>query len=185
MKRINFCAWVLILSCSIFSCKQKSQEQKDLESALEQIDRTKGNFNPQFNMDSAGYFAIQSKYNSGVYSVDSNVLIKRNGIFPFRNEENPSLPFVVSYFDANNKIIGTYSIENPASARTCEEGKEGVHMIDGAIFEILLPANKNIKGYTVSDNGKQLFSRDLPRQIIIENNDDKTRNDKDSINAVN
>ena len=136
-------------------------------------------------LNTVGYYVLQSRYSNGVYSVDSAILIKRNGKFPYRNEEKPSLPFVVSYYDANNKPIGAYSIENPASSRSCEDGKQGIRFNEGILFEILLPANSSIKGFTISDRGKQLLSRDLPKRVIKEKNDDNTGATRDSIPGKN
>jgi hypothetical protein len=164
----------------IISCQQEDPKKKQLQSALEEIDRVKGEYNQNYLQDSTGFLVIKHVYTNGNYVSDSLVALKRNGTFPYRNEKKATLPFVVSYYTAANELVGMYSMENPATSRTCEEGKEEIRFNEGLVFEILIPNNPAIRRYTISVNGKEVSTQTLPKRILKEG--DGNRDVKDSSN---
>lgn len=156
------------------SCQQKDPRKKELQSALEEIDRLKGNYNPNYMQDSTGYFVIKTTYKAGAYQYDSTLVTKRRGLFPYRNEKKAVLPFVVSYYDASDRLIGMYSLENPAISRTCEDGKEAIRFNEGISFELLLPSNPAIRRYRVTFEGKEIIAQPVPGRIVNEKTDNET-----------
>lgn len=178
-KQILYSGCILLLGFA--SCDQKKDAKKEaLYNALEEIDKNTGNFNPSFFNDSTGYIVIKAVYKNGSYVPDSVAAFKRSGKFPYRPEKKPTMPFVVSYYNANAALIGSYSIENPALYRTCEEGNGGILMTENLTFEILLPADPAIKRYGVSIDGKEVFVKNLPVRVVKEGNNNPGNN-KDTI----
>ncbi len=164
----------------IISCQQEDPKKKELQLALEEIDRVKGDYNQNYLQDSTGFLVIKHVYTKGNYVSDSLVALKRTGTFPYRNEKKAALPFVVSYYTAANELVGMYSMENPATSRSCEEGKEEIRFNEGLVFEILIPNNPAIRRYNISVNGKEVSSQTLPKRIIKE--DSGNRDVKDTSN---
>lgn len=162
--------YLLHLSLFLFliSCQQEDPKKKELQLALEEIDRVKGNYNQNYLQDTTGFLVIKQVYKNGNYISDSLIALKRSGIFPYRNEKKAALPFVVSYYTATNELIGMYSLENPATSRSCEDGKEEIRFNEGLVFEIFIPNNPSIRSYKISVNGKEVSSQTLPKRIIKE-----------------
>jgi hypothetical protein len=166
-KQILYIIGILLLF--FISCNQKTAEKKAaLYNALDEIDKNTEGFNPAYFNDSTGYIVIKAVYKNGAYIPDSVVAFKRNGKFPYRTEKTTSLPYVVSYYNANGALAGAYSIDNPVMSKSCEEGQQGIRVNENMPFEILLPNDKNITRYTISVQGKEVAGKNLPLRLIKE-----------------
>ena len=89
----------------------------------------------------------------------------RKGRLPYkieREEPKKGLPFAVSWYDRSDHHLGSYTIENPVTFRSCEEGKQEIKVIRPANFEILLPANVDIGSVRISNEGKEVTRIQLP-----------------------
>jgi hypothetical protein len=155
MSRLFLVIFTLIAMLS--SCgQQKDKRKKEVEAAVDKIDNLKGNFNPSIAINPASsHWAINVTYDGRKFTVDSTYASIRRGRLPYANEQKLTLPFAVKYFDAAGKLLGQYSIENPADLKSCEPDKEGRKTLSSVVFEILIPANEAISIVEISSAGRE------------------------------
>jgi hypothetical protein len=157
---------ILILAASTvlvpMACRSKQDKQTaELQSALEAIDKNVGSYDPSLTIkEGSSHRALSVRYAAGAFTVDS-ISEPRKGRLPFKLEEKSTLPFSVTFYDAQNKLIGGYSIENPVRLRTCESGEESIRLIDTLEFEILIPDNRSISTVKITENQKELATFNL------------------------
>lgn len=158
-----YLAFIIIFA----SCQQKKQDKLDQQAneAIAQMENQKGTFDPaKYVSLQSSHWAITGRYSGGNYEFDTTAVSVRPGRTPHLPERKPALPFVVSYFAADGRLIGQYSIENPVESRTCEDGQEGRRFNEGSIFEILLPADQAISHVQVQASGKRVGSFRVPQR---------------------
>lgn len=143
-------------------CKSNQNKQNaELQDALETIDKNVGAYDPSVAIkEGSSHRALILQYAGGMYTLDS-ISEARKGRLPYKLQEKNSLPFRVTFYDAQNKPLGGYSIENPMMLRSCEPGAEDIRMTDSMQFEILIPDNRNISTVRIAEQQKELASFSL------------------------
>lgn len=179
MKKYTSILIILLASGSFLtSCGQeKDKSKKEVQAAVDKIDSLKGKFNPSTSINPASsHWAVRASFDGQQYSIGSSYTEVRAGKLPYIREEKTALPFAVKYYDANGKLLGQYSIENPTSLRSCEPGKEAVKPGVISSFEILLPANEAIQNVQIVTGGKEAKVFPLPprrREVKSDNTNDR------------
>lgn len=154
---------VLLLSAS---CNQKqTQKQDELSSKLDELDQLSGNYTPAQVGDYKTYhIAVRGKYENGAWIMDQSTAYIRPGRLPYGKASNGEME--VKYTDASGKVLGTYLIENPGKLRSCDEGGHQSTTPATFDFEILLPGREDVKGFTISEGGKQLQEFKIPLRMV-------------------
>lgn len=177
-KYIRILIIILVSGSFLTSCGQeKDKSKKEVETAVDKIDRLKGKFNPSATINpSSSHWAVHANFDGQQYTIDSSFTDIRAGKLPYIQEEKTSMPFAVKYYDANGKLLGQYSIENPTSLRSCEPGREAVKPGVISSFEILLPAIEGIQKVQIVAGGKEAKVFSLPplrREVKSDNTNSK------------
>ncbi|MEP6728903.1 MAG: hypothetical protein ABJC98_23965 [Bacteroidota bacterium] len=157
---------ILLLSMQLLisSCKQnnKAQENKAVDAALQKTEEQKGSFDPAYFKDSANaHLAIELSYANNQFAATPGTASFRPGRSPYPAGDT-SHAFVVRYKDANGKIVGSYSFDNPGLLRACDGSRPQVIKTDNIHFEILVPANKAITTVEISNKGKTISNFTVP-----------------------
>ena len=162
-----FIILLLTMPLLISSCKQnKAQENKAVDAALQKIDEQKGSFDPAYFKDSAnGHLAIELSYANNQFAATPGTASFRPGKSPYPAGDT-SRSFIVRYKDANGKIVGSYSFDNPGLLRACDGSHREVIKTDNVHFEILVPVNKAITTVEISNKGKTISNFAVPAVII-------------------
>ncbi|HRP33360.1 MAG TPA: hypothetical protein PKV73_15790 [Agriterribacter sp.] len=184
MKKYFILLIILAFGGLITSCGQeKDKSKKEVEVALDKIDSLKGIFNPSATINPASsHWAVRATFDGQQYQVDTSFTAIRAGKIPYLSEEKTTLPFAVKYFDANGKLLGQYSIENPTSLRSCEPGKEAVKPGLISSFEILLPAIDAIQNVHIVTNGKEAKRFVLPLNKKVDTDTNRVNPDSVKLN---
>lgn len=148
MKQSNmynlFLAVTLLMYCG--SCKTRAKEatNKKVEDANTIIEKQKGEFNPAFQSQlKSSHLGVKVTFTQDSFKLANNPVSIRPGRLPYSSDGGGD--FKVSYKDANNKVLGTYYIQNPTTIRSCEEGqKPTIKKIENGSFDLLLPPDRLI-----------------------------------------
>lgn len=159
---------IILASMLLFatSCSQKQQQKGDeLSGKLDQLDQLSGDYTPAQVGDYKSYhIAVRGKYENGAWIIDQSAAYIRPGRLPYGKASNGELE--VKYTDASGKVLGQYLIENPGKLRTCDDGEHKSTIPATFDFEILLPGREDVKGFTISEGGKQLQEFKMPLRMV-------------------
>lgn len=150
----------VMLFFTVGCAPKESASEKQIKEALPKLDEMAGTFDPstEIKPESAhrGFTVVVDA--NGTLQLDSSSInspIRKGRLpYPLDREQKNNTPFSVSWYDANNKRLGGYSIESPLILRTCEEGKEEVKVMSSGTFEVLLPADRSISSFQLTSQGK-------------------------------
>jgi len=162
MKHIKFigCSLAVLLFFAVGCSPKESATEKQIKEALPKLDEMAGTFNPSTEVkpESAHRGITVMVGADGTLQLDSASVNSpiRKGRLPYAldREQKSTQLFTVSWFDANNNRLGSYSIESPLTLRTCEEGREDVKVMSAGTFEVLLPTDRSISSFQMANQGK-------------------------------
>lgn len=158
--KIIGCSLTVMLFFTVGCAPKESASEKQIKEALPKLDEMAGTFDPstEIKPESAhrGFTVVVDS--TGALQLDSASINSpiRKGRLPYSldREQKNNMPFTVSWFDANNKRLGGYSMDSPLTLRTCEEGREEVKVMSAGTFEVLLPADRAISSFQLTSQGK-------------------------------
>ncbi len=183
MKHSNYFRLIsaALLLFLMWSCKSGSNDadQQKVLDANTTIEKEKGQFNPAFqDMSQSSHFAVKINYNNGVFELAPGPASVRAGRMPYARDGGD---FMVQYNDANNKILGSYSIQDPTTVRSCDEGgKPFIKTIPHGSFDLLLPSNRSISIVEFSAGGKAVSKLTVPLGRLATDTT-RTNNPRDTI----
>jgi len=164
MKNAQTIIFILMGSLILAACQKKQPSRLDLEmeKALPELERKAGQFDPSLAIKPGlAHRAVSVKQNpDGTYQIIS-IGELRKGVLPYgidKEVNKKNLGFTVRWMGDGGKYLGSYTIEHPLNSRSCEDGTSKVRRSALNQFEVLIPADQNIRMIELGENGNS-YSR--------------------------